>query len=156
MMNAKQKAIVFIATGGWIGFAPVAPGTFGSLAALPLCWVLSLMSNRLAWVALLALTCLSVGVAHQAERIVGRQDPKQVVIDEICGMAVTMVGVPLTPVSVIGGFALFRLFDIVKPLPIRWADKKVTGGLGIVLDDIIAGLFANILLNLGMRFFDSV
>lgn len=148
MLNFKHKAIIFFATGGLIGFSPVAPGTFGSLAALPLCLLISLLSGTSALIFVLALVLLSTWIAHAAEKIEAQKDPKQVVIDEICGMTVALFALPFTPVYVIGGFALFRVFDILKPFPIRWADKKVPGGLGIILDDIIAGVFANVLLRL--------
>ncbi|MBC2711413.1 MAG: phosphatidylglycerophosphatase A [Desulfosarcina sp.] len=153
MTNVKQKTIVFFATGGLIGFSSVAPGTFGSLAALPLCLLISLMGVGSALIFVLTLVLLSTWIAHAAEKIVAQKDPKQVVIDEICGMAVALFALPFTPVFIIGGFALFRVFDILKPFPIRWVDKKVPGGLGIILDDIIAGMFANVLLRLGISLF---
>jgi phosphatidylglycerophosphatase A len=153
MQTVKQKTIVFLATGGLIGFSPVAPGTFGSLAALPLCWAISLFDVKMAFTFVLALIVLSTWIAHAAEKIEVQKDPKQVVADEICGMAVALFALPFTPVFVVGGFALFRVFDILKPFPIRWIDKKVPGGLGIMLDDILAGIFANVLLRLGCLFF---
>jgi phosphatidylglycerophosphatase A len=95
---------------------------------------------------LLALISISIWIAHGAEKVVGHRDPGLVVIDEVCGMAVTLFALPFIPIYVIGGFALFRVFDILKPFPIRWFDKNVKGGLGIILDDIIAGVFANLVL----------
>jgi phosphatidylglycerophosphatase A len=151
--NIKKQTIVFIATGGWIGFSPIAPGTFGSLAALPLCLLITVMPTRVAVVFIMVLICLSVWIAKRAEIIVGQKDPKEIVIDEICGMIVTLFGVPFAPVSMIMGFALFRLFDILKPFPIRWVEKTFSGGWGIVLDDIIAGVIANALLRGGLKFF---
>lgn len=140
--------ILFLATGGWIGYSPAAPGTFGSLAALPLCFFLAKLTFWPGLILLFALLTMFTWIAHEAERIVGMSDPKQVVIDEIGGMAVTLFIVPFTPAAVICGFALFRVFDILKPLPIRWVDKRVPGGLGIMLDDIIAGVFANVVLQI--------
>ena len=133
METVRQKAILFLATGGLIGFSPVAPGTFGSLAALPLCLFISSLRIGPAMILVAALIILSTA----------QKDPSQVVVDEICGMAIALFALPFTPFFVIGGFALFRLFDILKPFPIHWVDKKVPGGLGIMLDDIIAGMFAN-------------
>lgn len=153
MKDLKQKTIIFLATGGLIGFAPVAPGTFGSLAALPICWAISLLGNGPGLILICALTGLSIWIAHTAEKIEAQKDPKQVVVDEICGMAIALYAFPFTPVFVVGGFALFRVFDIVKPFPIRWADKKIPGGLGIVLDDVIAGIFANVVMRSIMFFF---
>lgn len=153
MENVRQKAIIFFATGGLIGYSPVAPGTFGSLAALPLCLLIASMPIGGALVFILALLLASTWIAHAAEKIVGQKDPHRVVIDEFCGMAVTLVGLPFSPVFVIGGFALFRVFDILKPFPIRWVEMKVPGGLGILLDDLIAGMIANALLRVGILFF---
>ena len=146
MQTFKQKVILFLATGGLIGFSPVAPGTFGSLAALPLCLLISLMRVDDALIFIMILVTLSTWIAHVAEKIEAQKDPKQVVVDEICGMAVALFALPFTPLFIIGGFALFRVFDIFKPFPIRWVDKKVPGGLGIMLDDLMAGIFANVLM----------
>jgi phosphatidylglycerophosphatase A len=153
MENIKQKAIIFLATGGLIGYSPIAPGTFGSAAALPLCLLISLMPISAAMVFVAALLLFSVWIAHGAQQIIGRSDPPEVVVDEICGMAVTMLALPFSPVFVVGGFALFRVFDILKPFPIRWVDKHVPGGLGILLDDLLAGIFANAILRGGMVIF---
>jgi phosphatidylglycerophosphatase A len=148
--TVKQKTIIFLATGGLIGFSPVAPGTFGSLAALPVCLLISLLPVGSALIFIVALTLFSTWVAHSAEKIEAQKDPKEVVIDEICGMAIALFALPFAPVFIIGGFALFRVFDILKPFPIRWVDKKVPGGLGIMLDDIIAGIFANGMIRAGI------
>lgn len=152
MVTWKQKAVIFLATGGWIGFAPVAPGTFGSLAALPICLLISSMRIGPALIFLAAMIMFSTWIAHAAEKLESQKDPSQVVVDEICGMAIALFALPFTPIFIIAGFALFRVFDILKPFPIQWVDKKVPGGLGIMLDDIIAGLFANGLIRLGIYF----
>ena len=148
--NLKNQITIFCATGGLIGYSPVAPGTFGSLAALPLCLLMASVDHLTGAVVLLALTAVSTWIAHHAEKLVGQNDPKQVVIDEICGMAIALFAIPFEPFFVITGFALFRVFDILKPFPIRWVDKKISGGLGIMLDDIIAGIFANVVLRWGV------
>lgn len=150
MPDIKQKTILFFATGGLIGYSPVAPGTFGSLAALPLCLLIACMGSVSGGLFILVLILVSTWIAHCAADIIGQKDPKQVVIDEICGMAITLYALPFIPVFVIGGFALFRVFDILKPFPISWVDKKVPGGLGIMLDDILAGIIANGFLRLGV------
>ena len=150
MASIKQKTIVFFATGGLIGFSPFAPGTFGSLVALPLCWSISLVGVKVALAIVLALVVVSTWISHAAEKIELQKDPKQVVVDEICGMAVTLFALPFTPAFIFAGFVLFRVLDILKPFPIRWVDKNVPGGLGIMLDDILAGVFANVLLRLGL------
>ncbi len=151
MMTFKQKAIIFLATGGWIGFSPVAPGTFGSLAALPICLLIASMGIGSALIFVVALIVFSTWIVHAAEKIEAKKDPRQLVLDEICGMATALFALPFTPFFIIGGFALFRVFDILKPFPIRWVDKNVPGGWGIMLDDIIAGIFANGVIRLGIH-----
>jgi phosphatidylglycerophosphatase A len=151
MMTFKQKAIIFLATGGWIGFSPVAPGTFGSLAALPICLLIASMGIGSALIFVVALIVFSTWIVHAAEKIEAKKDPRQLVLDEICGMAIALFALPFTPFFIIGGFALFRVFDILKPFPIRWVDKNVPGGWGIMLDDIIAGIFANGVIRLGIH-----
>jgi phosphatidylglycerophosphatase A len=146
--TAKQNLIVFLATGGLIGFSPVAPGTFGSLAALPFCLLVSKMRIETALIVVLVVIAVSTWVADSAEKISNRKDPQLVVIDEICGMLVALFALPFTPGFVVAGFFLFRLFDIYKPFPIRWFDRNVAGGPGIMLDDVVAGLFTNGLLHL--------
>ena len=89
----------------------------------------------------------------RSQKVEGEKDPKQVVIDEICGMGVTLFALPFTPSTVICGFALFRLFDISKPFPIRWLERKLPGGVGVVTDDLLAGLISHLLLRFGILFF---
>jgi len=151
MVTGRQKAILFFATGGWIGYSPVAPGTFGSLAALPICLLISSLGIGSALIVVVALIMVSTWIVHAAEKMEAQKDPSQVVLDEICGMAIALFALPFTPFFIIGGFALFRVFDILKPFPIRWIDNNVHGGLGIMLDDIIAGVFANALLWIGLH-----
>lgn len=153
MYTKPQKAIVFLSTWGWIGFSPVAPGTFGSLAALPLCLLISVVRIDYALIFIALLVSLATWIAHCAEKLEARNDPKQVVIDEVCGMVIAVFALPFTPGFVIAGVALFRVFDIFKPFPICWADKKVSGGLGIMLDDILAGVITNGLIRLGYAVF---
>lgn len=76
----------------------------------------------------------------------GRKDPGAIVIDEVVGMAVALLGLPLTPATIIGGFILFRLLDIIKPFPVGWLDRRLSGGTGIVADDVAAGIIANLIL----------
>ncbi|PIE67573.1 MAG: hypothetical protein CSA23_03060 [Deltaproteobacteria bacterium] len=149
MKSYKKKIVAFVATGGWIGYAPIAPGTFGSIVALPLCWMIASLSTRIAIIVLLVLIAASTWVSHEAEKMAGQDDPSHVVVDEICGMAVALFGFSFAPPNIICGLAFFRLFDILKPFPIGWVDKKVSGGWGIMLDDLLAGMIANALL----RFF---
>lgn len=152
-MNVKQKSVMFVATGCFIGNIPFAPGTFGSLMGLPLCFLLS----KIDWKAALLLTILfilfSIRIAQTAENILKSEDPGCIVIDEIAGMMVTFIGLPFNMVNVVFGFTIFRVIDILKPYPIRLIEKKWSGGIGIVMDDVIAGICSNMLLRVVCFFF---
>ena len=129
-----------------LGKAPVAPGTVASLIAGVPCF---LVAGRFSWQVQLALfaivTMTGWYVSENAERELGRSDPSEIVIDELCGYLVAMAGHPLSFASILTGFLLFRLFDIWKPWPIRLVDRRLPGGIGIMADDILAGIFANVL-----------
>jgi phosphatidylglycerophosphatase A len=147
-MNLKQKIVLFLATGGYLGHVPIAPGTFGSLPGLLVCFGISRIKFGYAILIALLLTGVAVGIAQQAKELIGGKDPSSVVIDEITGMTVTLLGIPLTPFSFILGFFFFRGFDIIKPFPIRLLDQKLPGGAGIVLDDVMAGIYGNLLIRI--------
>ena len=132
----------WLALGLGSGLAPKAPGTFGTLAAVPLVVILSFFSSWVVIGFLLALSLLAVYVCQVVANGVGVVDHGSIVIDEVVGFAMTMWAVPLDFIDLCVGFALFRLFDIVKPWPIRWFDRNIHGGLGIMLDDIVAGILA--------------
>lgn len=142
---------LFLATGFGSGFCPILPGTAGTIVAIPICYLLS----PLPWVPhtlIVGLTFfLSVFVSERAQRHWGKKDDRRIVIDEIMGFLVTMWGVPRIPKTVFLGFVFFRVFDILKPPPIRRLEK-VEGGYGVVLDDVMAGVYANVLLQF-MLFF---
>jgi len=155
-MNFEKHGIVFIATGFYLGKMPVAPGTFGSLLGLPLWIALSKFGPVFAIGCLAVFILFAMGVAHKASAILNQKDPGCVVIDEIAGMAVTMVGLPFSWAAIIAGFIVFRILDIVKPFPIRWVDRHVRGGTGIVMDDILAGIIGNITLRIAFQLYDIV
>lgn len=133
----------WIATGGGVGYLPRAPGTWASLAALPLAWGIGA-----AWGAAgLAAAAVVAGAAgwwatHLYLKGGASHDPGEVVIDEIAGQWMALVFAPREFVAFAAAFALFRLFDIWKPWPIRWADRAVPGALGVMLDDFLAGAAA--------------
>ena len=135
------------------GLAPVAPGTAGTLAAIPLYLLLKdlPLAGYLAVVALLFLIGLPV-CAHAARRL-GVHDHPAIVWDEIVGYLVTMIAAPPGLGWIVAGFVLFRFFDILKPWPIRWCDHRVSGGFGIMLDDLLAGMISAGLLQFGARWF---
>ena len=126
-----------------VGLVPFAPGTWGSLAAVPVAWLIhaSLGPFALAAAALLVvrLGSWSAGATMRRTR---SDDPGAIVIDEVAGQWLVLAAVPLDLLWYAAGFALFRLFDITKPWPVSWADRRVKGGLGVMLDDVIAAGYA--------------
>lgn len=149
--NVKSQLTIFLAQGLGVGRIPVAPGTFGTLAGLPIVWILWNF-NPLIYVAITGLfITFSIWIAGRAARFQGTHDDPKIVIDEIAGIMVALVWVPPSAIALAAGFILFRLLDIIKPPPINWIDRRVKGGLGIVLDDVIAGFGANIVLQIALR-----
>ncbi len=147
-MNSKEKVVLFIATGCFIGKIPFAPGTFGSLAGILLCFILSKTSELAAISCIVVFIIFSIWIANDAEKILNKKDPGSIVIDEIAGMAVTLIGLPFNVFYVATGFIVFRILDISKPFPIRYIEKRIPGGAGIVLDDVAAGIIANVILRM--------
>jgi phosphatidylglycerophosphatase A len=143
-----QFALLLLATGLGSGRIPFAPGTFGSLIGLPIGFLLSRIGGPAAFAATAVFCGGAIWIAGRAEEILQRKDPPAIVIDEIAGMAVGLAGLAFTPFFAIGGFVLFRVFDILKPFPARWIDRRVAGGAGIVLDDVVAGVYTNLILRL--------
>lgn len=138
---------VWFATGGGLGYLPVGPGTWGSLPGLPLVWLLQQCPQPIWSCGLGGVVLFLVGIplCNAGARHFQKKDPRQVVIDEIAAFPFVFLLVPLNWWTAIAGFLLFRLFDIAKPGPIRWLDRW-EGGLGIMADDTLAGLFAGALL----------
>ena len=132
-----------IATWFGAGLLPWAPGTWGSLAALPFAWAIAWAGGAPA-LAVAASVLFFVGwwAAEGVERASGIADDGAIVIDEVVGQWLTLAAVPLDPRAYLLGFLLFRLFDIVKPWPVRWADRRIAGGLGVMADDVLAALYA--------------
>jgi phosphatidylglycerophosphatase A len=140
--------ILLLATGFGVGTSPIAPGTLGTLVAILIYYFLSEISPPLYEITLIGFFFLSVWVSENAERFFRKKDDQRIVIDEIIGFLTTMLWVPKTIRFVIIGFFLFRFFDILKPFPIRRLEKGFKGGFGVVLDDVVAGVYANIVLRL--------
>ncbi len=144
-MNIKSlfsNPIHLLAFGFGSGLAPKAPGTFGTLVAIP--FFLLLCKLPLLYYFLFILLAVIAGIyfCGKTAKHFGVHDHSGIVWDEMVGFWVTMFAIPVSWGSIIAGFLLFRLFDIWKPYPIRQLDQRVTGGIGIMLDDIVAGLFA--------------
>jgi len=140
-----------IATGLYSGYLPKAPGTWGSLVGLLLFFLLHTLSLPVYLAIVAGLFLVGSFAAGEAEKIMDHKDPGLVVIDEIVGMLITMIGVPATPLAMALGFILFRIFDIAKPFPINLVDQRLHGGVGIMLDDVIAGIYSLVILHVLIR-----
>ena len=149
-MKFRERAVLFLATGFFIGTVPFAPGTFGSIIGLPICFLISRLDILIAVICTILFILFAIWMAAVAEKVLKKKDAGEIVIDEIAGLIVTFIGIPFTLKTVIVGFIIFRAFDILKPFPIRLLEKKVAGGPGIVLDDVLAGLYANLILRLAI------
>jgi phosphatidylglycerophosphatase A len=144
----SDRFIRILATGFGSGLAPLAPGTAGTIVGIPLYCVFSSFSWPLHLLSIIALSFLAIFVSQEAEGIFGEKDPSRVVIDEIAGFQFAMFLVTPTVVHIVAGFLLFRVFDIVKPFPIRLSETRLPGGYGVVGDDIIAGIYGGIVLQI--------
>ena len=143
----------FLALGLGSGLLPRAPGTWGSLTAIPLYYLLALLPAPAYLAALVLSFLLGVWLCGRTARAMGVHDHGSIVWDEFVGVWITLAGQPLNIGWVLLGVLLFRVFDIIKPWPIQWLDRRVAGGLGIMLDDGVAGLVALVLLSLLRRYF---
>ena len=145
--------IQFLAVGFGSGLAPKAPGTFGTLAAIPVYLLMvSFLSTPLYLIGTLLACVVGIWICGKAADAVNVHDHPAIVWDEIAGYLVTMAFVPVNLTNIVLGFALFRVFDILKPWPISIADKKLHGGSGIMLDDVLAGVFACLCLHVILNF----
>ena len=146
-----RRLALLLASNGGLGYAPAVPGTFGTLAGLPAFWLLAGLSPvgyLLVWG---VLTAVAVWAAEQAGRHYGVVDDRRIVIDELAGYLVTVAFLPWNWTTAWLGFAWFRLFDILKPPPVNWIDRHWKNGLGVVGDDLAAGLYAAIALRATLR-----
>ena len=134
-----------------MGYVPRAPGTLGTLWGVVVVWLLSTRDVYWNGAAIAAVTLVSIYVAHHAANAIGSKDPRCVVIDEICGLMVASFMIPFGWKTAILVFILFRFFDILKPWPVSLIDKGLGGGAGIVLDDVAAGVYANIFVQIIIR-----
>lgn len=151
----SRLALLF-ATAGFVGLAPLAPGTWGSAVAVGLLVLVRLTGGPLLELLLLA-AVLAIGVwsASAAERHYGGRDPGAIVIDEVAGMWIALFWIPVAWSGILVGFLAFRIFDILKPFPAR-AAERLPGGWGVMADDVVAGLYAWVTVCLGVHAFPSV
>jgi phosphatidylglycerophosphatase A len=155
-MPEPEKTVVsrlatFLATGFGSGYSPFAPGTAGSLVGLALLPLLRWAGPYSEWGAILVFTVLGVLSGGIVARHLGVEDPSIVVVDEIVGMWVSLLFLPLNPWTAAAGFVLFRVMDVWKPYPARQLEG-LPGGYGIMADDLMAGVYANLCLRVGLRF----
>lgn len=143
MASAKLKTTIeALATVGYIGKWPKGPGTMGTLAAVPTAWLFSQVGDVFYVSITLVLTVLAIWVAESYEALFDTHDSKEIVIDEFVGGLIAFIFLE-TWLAFLVAFVLFRILDIFKPFPVGWADQKIPGGLGVVADDIFAGVIAS-------------
>lgn len=142
----SPAACRFLASGFGAGRVPVAPGTAGTLAAVPFAWAFAHLPPTLHLLLLAASLPAAAAICGRAARLDGRADPGWIVLDEMLGFWVAVALLPPRPATLAAGFVLFRLFDIVKPPPAGWLDRNLKGGWGILLDDVAAGLWTRLVL----------
>jgi phosphatidylglycerophosphatase A len=147
-MNFKQKFIMFIATGFYTGKTGFAPGTFGTIAAIPFALLFLVIPAYLHAVYITVLILAAIYFADNAEKIINKKDPGCIVIDEIAGYVVALSIVPVNIQTLTAGFFIFRFFDIIKLPPVKYFENNFSGGAGIVLDDIMAGLLTALTLKI--------
>ena len=150
-----EKLVLCLSSWFGAGLMPGAPGTFGSLTAVPLMFVLKYLGEFYVGMVLIFFILMAIWSSALCEKRLGRNDPPEVVIDEVTGFLLTLFLLPLSWFTLCLGFVLFRFFDIAKPFPIRRLEKRLAGGIGIVLDDLLAGVYANLSLRL-VIFFSAI
>ena len=142
---------IAISSGAFSGYLPKMPGTWGSLVAVGILFFIPALPFWAYLLLCLGVTLIGVWSCGKARQMYKMVDSPKIVIDEIAGIMVTMIGIPLTGYWLFWGFILFRIFDITKPPPAKYFDSKVHNSWGVMLDDIIAGIYSNIILQLMLR-----
>jgi phosphatidylglycerophosphatase A len=142
MKRLVRFAALSIATVFGIGYAPAAPGTWGTIAAIPIYLLLSTLGVTLYFAVLAAIALTGVWAARAAGGVFGEADHRRIVIDEVTGFLLTMSLWAPSPAAVGAGFVLFRFFDIAKPFPVGLIDRRLKNALGVMLDDLVAGAYA--------------
>jgi phosphatidylglycerophosphatase A len=161
-MSAEPRARVFASPRHWLaigfgtGLAPIAPGTFGSLPGLLLAWSLVALGGQLALAAgILVVVVAGTWAAHRLSARLGLKDPGVIVVDEIAGQMLTLLGIQLSGPVLAAGFVLFRAFDVLKPPPARQLEG-LPGGFGIMADDLAAAVYANLALRAALAWLPHV
>ncbi len=149
-MNATRRndLIVFFATGCFTGFLPIMPGTWGTFAAIPIVMVVLRGTVMVQGVIAVVFVAFATWIAGKAEILLEERDPRPIVIDEMAGFLLSLLWLAPRPLTLVLGFVLFRVFDILKPPPVGIVEKRLPGGLAVVIDDVLAGVFTNATLRL--------
>lgn len=147
-MKFTEKTVLFLGTGGYIGYIPIMPGTFGTGLGIIICYLFSFLPIAISAIGTITIILLAVWVGQEAEKLLETKDPGCIVIDEIAGIMVTLLGIPFSLKTVAVGFLVFRLLDVLKPPPIRNIQNVLSGGAGVVMDDVAAGIVGNIILHI--------
>jgi phosphatidylglycerophosphatase A len=142
----------FLSLGLGSGLAPTAPGTAGTAAAIPLYLALAFGGTWVYFIGLAVVIAAGIYLCDRTSRVLGQHDHPAIVWDEFAGFLVTMVWVPVAVDTVLAGFILFRVFDVWKPWPISQLDRRVKGGLGVMLDDLVAGIYAAVIMQLLLHY----
>jgi phosphatidylglycerophosphatase A len=151
-----SRLIIAVASAGYVGFSRWAPGTFGTAVGILVYLLYSPFPPLLYLLSTGALFFLACWISTRAEVLLGQRDSPKIVIDEVIGYLITMAFLPFTASSVAGGFLFFRVLDIIKPPPANWINREMKGGWAVVLDDAVAGVYANVLLRLTAVFYPGI
>jgi phosphatidylglycerophosphatase A len=155
-MNTGEKIITLFSTGIYTGYFPIAPATFSTMTLGVAVYLLMSSLNPLLYAVItLALTPLAVWLSDKSEQIFQKKDSGHIVIDELVGFLITMFMIPFTWTSLIMGFFFFRFFDIVKPPPAHFFNKRSRNGLDVVMDDVVAGIYSNLALQIFNYFYSQ-
>jgi len=137
----------YVATLGFIGYIPFAPGTFGTLTAF-IFFILLRPSSFIHLILLFFVLLVGIISSHHAERLLNSKDSRHIVIDEFCGYFLSVLFIPFSISYALAAFFLFRFFDILKPFPIKKIEAALVGGIGVMADDIMAAIYTNIILQI--------
>jgi len=150
-----RALIIFFATGVYSGYSPIAPGTAGSVVGMAVVWLvfgpLWVHSHAICLIVFAIAFAIACSISDRAEKIFETHDDSRIVLDEVLGMAATMFGNPITFGWLMLGFLLFRIADVIKPWPANVIDRRMRNGTGVMLDDLAAAIYANIVLQMIWR-----
>lgn len=149
-----RAAIAFLASAGYVGYIPFASGTWGSLVGIPGFWLLDALAGHpfLAIAVLAAAILAACWIAGRAERVFDEHDSSKIVIDEVVGYMAATLFLPFEWKTIILAFLVFRVLDVLKPYPANVIDARLPGGYGVVLDDVVSGLYANVAVRILLAF----